>query len=48
MATQPGTVKIYNSFAGLMVMLGGLLITVVAYLLMLKLGALPREKRVLA
>ncbi|QRZ62256.1 type II secretion system F family protein [Rothia sp. ZJ932] len=48
MATQPGTVQVYNSFAGLMVMVGGLVITGIAYILMLKLGALPREKRVLA
>lgn len=48
MATQPGTVQIYNSFAGFMVMLGGLTVTIFAYVLMLKLGALPQEKRVLA
>ncbi len=48
MATQPGTVQIYNSFAGFMVMLGGLVVTIFAYVLMLKLGALPQEKRVLA
>ena len=48
MATQPGTVQVYNSFPGLMVMLGGLIISVVAYRVMLKIGELPAERRVLA
>ncbi|MFW0154427.1 type II secretion system F family protein [Rothia sp. P6271] len=47
MATQPGTVHIYNSFSGFMVMLSGLIISIIAYRLMLKLGELPEEKRVL-
>lgn len=48
MGTQPSTVKIYNSFAGSMVLLFGLLVSVLAYKLMLKIGQLPQEKRVLA
>ncbi|MDO4252670.1 MAG: type II secretion system F family protein [Rothia sp. (in: high G+C Gram-positive bacteria)] len=48
MATQPGTVQVYNSFAGFMVMAGGLLVSVLAYRLMLRVGALPAQKRVLA
>lgn len=48
MATQPGTVQVYNTWTGLMVMLGGLIVSVVAYRIMLKVGELPAEKRVLA
>ena len=48
MATQPGTVKVYNSMTGMMVMLGGLVISLVAYRIMLFVGALPEGKRVLA
>lgn len=48
MATQPSTLRIYNSFAGFLVLASGLLITVFAYRLMMRIGALPEEKRVLA
>lgn len=48
MATQPSTIRIYNSFAGFMVLAGGLALTVLAYRLMMRIGALPEEKRVLA
>lgn len=48
MATQPGTVQAYNSFVGLMVMLGGLAISLIAYRIMLKIGELPKEQRVLS
>lgn len=47
MATQPSTLRIYNSFSGFLVLGTGLLITVLAYRLMKKIGALPEEKRVL-
>ncbi|GGH59424.1 type II secretion system F family protein [Rothia aerolata] len=47
MASQPGTVTAYNSFAGLMVMVGGLAVSFIAYRIMLRVGALPEEKRVL-
>lgn len=47
MATQPSTIRIYNSFAGFVVLGGGLALTVVAYRLMMRIGALPKEKRVL-
>lgn len=48
MATQPSTLKIYNSVAGFVVLSGGLLITIFAYRLMMRIGSLPEEKRVLA
>ncbi|MFW0169388.1 type II secretion system F family protein [Rothia sp. P4278] len=47
MATQPSTIRIYNSFAGFAVLGGGLALTVIAYRLMMRIGALPEEKRVL-
>lgn len=48
MGTQPSTVQIYNSFAGMMVLLFGIAVSVFAYRLMLRIGKLPQEKRVLA
>lgn len=47
MATQPSTIRIYNSFAGFVVLGGGLALTIIAYRLMMRIGALPEEKRVL-
>lgn len=47
MATQPSTIKIYNSFAGFIVLGSGLALTVIAYRLMMRIGALPQEERVL-
>ena len=47
MATQPAAVEAYNTLAGAIVLLGGLAVSVVAYQLMLRLGALPTERRVL-
>lgn len=47
MATQPSTLRIYNSFAGFAVLTGGFAVTWFAYRLMMKIGALPEEKRVL-
>lgn len=47
MATQPSTLRIYNSFAGFAVLAGGFAVTWFAYRLMMKIGALPEEKRVL-
>lgn len=47
MATQPSTIRIYNSFSGFMVLFGGLALTIIAYRMMMKIGALPQEKRVL-
>ena len=47
MATQPAALQAYNSLTGYVVMLGGAGISVLAYRLMLRIGALPPERRVL-
>ncbi|WP_295108028.1 type II secretion system F family protein [uncultured Kocuria sp.] len=47
MATHPAAVQAYNTAVGAAVLLGGLAVSVVAYQLMLRLGALPTERRVL-
>lgn len=47
MATQPAAVEVYQSVTGLVVLLTGLAVSVVCYRLMLMIGALPTERRVL-
>jgi tight adherence protein B len=47
LGTQPEAVKVYQTLAGLLVLVGGLVISVVCYQLMLRIGSLPEEKRVL-
>lgn len=47
MTSQPAAVQAYDSPAGAAVLLGGLGISVFAYRLMLRLGALPEPERVL-
>lgn len=47
MATRPEAIAAYNSAAGWLVLGGGLLVSVVCYRLMLRIGALPSERRVL-
>lgn len=47
MTSQPAAVQAYDSAVGALVLLGGLGISVVAYRLMLRLGALPEAERVL-
>ena len=47
MATQPAAVQAYDTPAGALVLLGGLLVSVAAYHLMLRIGALPEPERVL-
>lgn len=47
MSTQPAAIEAYNTATGAFVLLGGLAISVAAYRLMLRLGALPTERRVL-
>ena len=47
MSTQPMAVEAYNTASGAVVLLGGLAVSVIAYRLMLRLGALPTERRVL-
>lgn len=46
MATQPAARMVYNSFAGAVLMMAGAAISLVAYRLMLRIGELPRERRV--
>lgn len=48
LSTRPGTIEAYRSGMGTMVLLSGLLATVVAYVLMLRLGRLPEMARSLA
>ncbi|KAA9395603.1 type II secretion system protein F [Kocuria coralli] len=47
MSSQPAAVQAYDSPAGAVVLVGGLGISVIAYRLMLRLGALPEPERVL-
>ncbi|MBD5787144.1 type II secretion system F family protein [Cellulosimicrobium terreum] len=47
LATRPETAAAYNSVAGAAVLAGGAACTVVAYQLMLRIGRLPEEERVL-
>ncbi|SDW32032.1 type II secretion system protein F (GspF) [Arthrobacter sp. yr096] len=47
MAGRPEAMLAYNSGLGAMVLLGGLLVSVVCYSVMLRVGALPEDERVL-
>ena len=47
MASTPEAVNAYNTPAGAVVLAAGMLISVGCYRLMLRIGALPAEKRVL-
>ncbi|MEV7661037.1 type II secretion system F family protein [Paenarthrobacter sp. NPDC089316] len=47
MASRPEAMAAYNSGVGAMVLLGGLLVSVFCYSLMLRVGALPDDERVL-
>lgn len=47
LSTRPEAVRAYNSAGGVVVLLGGLLISVVCYRIMLRIGALPEDERVL-
>ncbi|MFC7402825.1 type II secretion system F family protein [Citricoccus sp. GCM10030269] len=47
LGTQPEAVRVYQSFTGLFVLAGGLVVSVVCYQLMLRIGSLPEERRVL-
>ncbi|EMY34764.1 Flp pilus assembly protein TadB [Arthrobacter crystallopoietes BAB-32] len=47
LATRPEAVAAYNTVGGIMVLLGGLVVSIVCYRLMLRLGALPEDERVL-
>jgi tight adherence protein B len=47
LATRPEAVRAYNSAGGVAVLLGGLAVSVVCYRVMLRIGALPEDERVL-
>lgn len=47
LATRPEAVEAYNTTAGIGVLVAGLLISVFCYWLMIKIGALPEDERVL-
>lgn len=47
LATRPEAVQAYNTPAGAAVLLGGLVVSLACYSIMLKIGALPEEERVL-
>lgn len=47
LATQPEAAAAYQSIAGLVILLGGVGISVICYQLMLKIGSLPAERRIL-
>jgi tight adherence protein B len=47
LATRPEAVHAYNSAGGAAVLLGGLVVSVVCYRIMLRIGALPEDERVL-
>lgn len=47
LATQPDAAAAYQSIAGLFVLLGGMAVSVICYRLMLHIGSLPAERRVL-
>jgi tight adherence protein B len=45
LATRPEAAVAYNSLAGILLIIGGLVMTLVAYRLMMRLGRLPDERR---
>lgn len=47
LATQPQAMQAYQSFRGLFVLLAGIAVSVLCYSLMLRIGSLPSERRVL-
>ncbi|TLM85664.1 type II secretion system protein F [Pseudarthrobacter sp. NamE2] len=47
LATRPEAVQAYNSPVGAAVLLGGLVVSLVCYSIMLRIGALPQDERVL-
>lgn len=46
LSTRPGTVDAFSSGAGVMVLAGGAVLTIVAYALMIRLGRLPADRRI--
>ncbi|WP_371419141.1 type II secretion system F family protein [Pseudarthrobacter sp. NamE5] len=47
LATRPEAVQAYNTPAGAVVLLGGLVVSLFCYSIMLRIGALPQDERVL-
>nr|WP_247829216.1 type II secretion system F family protein [Arthrobacter antioxidans] len=47
LSTRPEAVRAYNTTGGAVVLLGGLVVSVVCYRIMLRIGALPEDERVL-
>lgn len=47
LATQPEAAAAYQSLTGLFVLVGGMVVSVVCYRLMLRIGSLPAERRIL-
>ena len=47
LASRPEAVAAYNSPVGAAVLLGGLLVSLFSYAVMLRIGALPQDERVL-
>lgn len=47
LASRPEAVQAYNTPAGAVVLLGGLVVSMVCYSVMLRIGALPQDERVL-
>ncbi|HIY86590.1 MAG TPA: type II secretion system F family protein [Candidatus Yaniella excrementavium] len=47
LSTQPDAAAAYQSITGLFVLLGGMAVSIICYRLMLRIGALPAERRVL-
>ena len=47
MSTRPEAIAAYNTSTGFLVLLAGAVVTVVAYQLMIRIGRLPEDERVL-
>jgi tight adherence protein B len=47
LATRPEAVAAYNTATGAAVLLGGLVVSTICYSVMLRIGALPEDQRVL-
>jgi tight adherence protein B len=47
LATRPEAIQAYNTPLGAAVLLGGLVVSLICYTVMLKIGALPQDERVL-
>lgn len=48
LASRPGTIEAFSDLTGTAILVGGFLLTILAYALMVRIGRLPEEPRVLA